>query len=93
MTCKQFRANMLENRKHLLSFTMRCKYSNLLSNRPAVQNRILKVSNFNCVTDLVFRCLDCNEPVCRVSFTTSSFFFCENTFGGKENRNLDYWRK
>ncbi|KAK6332609.1 hypothetical protein TWF730_004269 [Orbilia blumenaviensis] len=78
-TCRDMHQSLLENRRHLLPFTLRCQYSSTSAAATQREKMVRRISSIRspvvrsqCVSDLVNICDRCRRPACRNCKTRTS---------------------
>ncbi|KAF3256662.1 hypothetical protein TWF217_006348 [Orbilia oligospora] len=64
-TCRDMHQCLLENRKHLLPFTLRCQYTTTSQRSKRISSIRSPIVRTQCATDLVNICDRCRRPSCR----------------------------
>ncbi|RVD81556.1 uncharacterized protein DFL_009415 [Arthrobotrys flagrans] len=64
-TCRDMHQCLLENRRHLLPFTLRCQYAAASQKSKRISSIRSHILRTQCVTDLVNICDRCRRPSCR----------------------------
>ncbi|KAK6526374.1 hypothetical protein TWF694_004971 [Orbilia ellipsospora] len=71
-TCRDMHQCLLENRRHLLPFTLRCHYAVASKPKKVIPSIRSVVVRTQCVSDLVNICDRCRNPSCRNCKTRST---------------------